>query len=186
MNPEYAEVNGKKYKINTNYENALRCLEVHQDNSIGMYEKALATIYLLFGEEALNDKNNHEILLKKAIFYLSLGEEKSLDSEKDMDFIQDKRLIDISIKTDYGIDIRNTDMHWWDYYDHVNGLTEKCILNRVREIRTFDTSKIEDKKEKEKIEQMKKRYSLKKSPVIHNLEEKKSIKSFYESMYGKK
>ena len=48
--PEYAEVKGKRYKINTDYRVALRCFEVIEYTSIRDQERALADVFLLFGE----------------------------------------------------------------------------------------------------------------------------------------
>ena len=46
--PEYAEINGKKYKINTSYKVALKCLDVINDSDITDLERALAVVFLLF------------------------------------------------------------------------------------------------------------------------------------------
>ena len=50
-NPEYALVNDRKYKINTDFKIALRCEEISQNKDISDTERALAIIYLLFGDE---------------------------------------------------------------------------------------------------------------------------------------
>ena len=64
--PEYVKVGDKKYKINTDFRIAIECDEIAKDNSIGNYERALAIIYKLFGEEGLNSLDDHEKLLKLA------------------------------------------------------------------------------------------------------------------------
>ena len=48
--PECTIVNGKKYKINTDFRNALECEKISQDNNINDIERAFAIIYVLFGE----------------------------------------------------------------------------------------------------------------------------------------
>lgn len=50
-NPEYIEVHGKRYKINTDFKIALKCEDIAQSSDINDMERALAIIYLLFGDE---------------------------------------------------------------------------------------------------------------------------------------
>ena len=52
-NPQYVKVDNKLYKINTDFRVALECNRIAEDTSIGEYERALAIIYKLFGEERI-------------------------------------------------------------------------------------------------------------------------------------
>lgn len=180
-NPEFVRVDNKKYKINTDYRVALKCDEIARDKSISDYERSLAIIYLLYGDEGLEDKENYEQLINLAIKYLSCGQEIEDTNEKpDMDFEQDMSLIKASFKSDYGIILNDEKMHWWDFYMYLNGLTEKCILNRVRELRTYDTSKIKDTKERNKIEKSKRRFALRETPEKITEEQQKNVDIFYQ------
>ena len=60
-NPEYVNVYDKLYKINTDFRVAIECNNIAQDKSIGDYERALAIIYKLFGEEGLNCKDQNKL-----------------------------------------------------------------------------------------------------------------------------
>ena len=87
------------------------------------------------------------------------------------------------------MDIANEEMHWWKFYKLINGLSNSemgncCVLNRVRNLRTFDTSEIKDVKEKEKIEKAKKQVELKKKIKKVQLDEEKTknINDFYEAL----
>ena len=84
--PEYAEVGGKRYKINTDYRVALRCFEVIDDNTICDEERALAIVYLLFG---LLPETNLGEFLRIAGNYLRCGEAETATetAERDIDFI---------------------------------------------------------------------------------------------------
>lgn len=53
-NPEYVKVDNKLYKINTDFRVAIECNYIAQDEKIGDYERSLAIIYKLFGEERSN------------------------------------------------------------------------------------------------------------------------------------
>lgn len=174
--PEYIKVNGKEYKINTNFKVAIECNSIAEDKTIGDYERALAIIYKLFGSEALNDTENHVKLLELAQRYLLCGksyEEKK--EEPDMDFVEDYNLIWASIYSDYnGLDIDKENIHWWKFNDLINGLSYSelgncCVLNRIRSLRTFDEKTIKDKKERDKIIEAKKKVALKKNKKENNL-----------------
>ena len=183
-NPEYAKIGEKLYKINTDFKVALKCEEVAQDDSINDAERALAIIFLLFGEEGLNNQKDYEELLKKATVFLSCGKEPSRDKEEpDMDFEQDKAYIKASFYTDYNIpDIYSRDMHWWEFVTLMNGLKEDCVLNRVREIRNYDTSNIKDAKTLTQILKQKEAVALKQKEPEMTEEQKKSYEKFMEQM----
>ena len=180
-NPEYAKVKGKKYKINTDYRVALECNRIAMDSSIGDYERSLAIIYLLFGDEGLNNKEEYNELLELSIKFLKCNEEieESSNETPDMDFEQDLGLIKASFKSDYGITLDDEYMHWWDFYMYLKGLTENCVLNRVRELRDYDLSTIKDQKEKKKMEKAKKRFALKTKEAPITEEQQRSVDNFY-------
>ena len=90
--------------------------------------------------------------------------------------------IEASFMSDYNIDLASVEMHWWKFYKLMNGLSNSeigncCVLNRVRNLRNFDTKDIKDQKEKDRIEKAKKEVALKK-----NKKENKITKKQEESM----
>ena len=189
--PEYVKINDKKYKINTDFRVAIECQEIALDESISDFERALAIVFKLFGDEGINDADNYDKLLELAQKYLSCGKEvdSTNNEEPDMDFTQDMDYIEASFMSDYSIDLTNTEMHWWKFYNLINGLSNSemgncCVLNRVRNLRTYDTKDIKDTKELEKIKKAKEQVALKKKSVKVNLTEKQqnNINAFYETL----
>ena len=188
--PEYAKIENKKYKINTDFRVAIECQDIATDETISDYERALAIIYKLFGDEGINTPDHYERLLELAKKYLSCGKEVvNTEEEPDMDFIQDYSYIKTSFKSDYGMNIDEENLHWWEFYDLMNGLSNSemgncCVLNRVRNLRTFDTKDIKDPKELERIKKAKEQVALKKKVVKRVLTEKQqnNINAFYEML----
>ena len=182
MYPEYAEINGKEYKIDTSYKTALKCFEVIEDENIPDTERTLAIIYLLFD---FIPKENIELFFEKAMLYLQCGEslEEQKSKKKDMDFIQDQKYINSSFMSDYHIDLSKTELHFWQYIELIQGLTEDSSLNRIRNIRNYDLSEIKDEKTKNKIMEAQKELALKnKDSVIQmNDTQKSNINAFYEA-----
>ena len=186
--PEFAEIEGKKYKINTDFRIAIKCNEIAEDKNISDYERVLAIIYLLYGDEGIDTPKHYEKLFDIAKKYLLCGEEKKeykSNEKKDMDYIQDYGYIWASFMSDYnGLDIDNTEMHWWKFYDLLNGLSNSelgncCVLNRIRNIRNMNINEIKDSKERKKVIELQKRFSLT-NQVNHKKPNKKEKESAIE------
>lgn len=165
--PEFAQIKNTKYKINTDFRVALRCNEIAEKSNIEDSERALAIIYLLYGDEGLSNSEDWEELLKIAIKFLKCGKEiENKDNEEaNMSFEQDWGYIQASFFSDYNIDLSKKQIHWWLFYDLLCGLSEKSILNRVRFVRDFDISDIKDSKERQKWIEQKEQVALKKEIV---------------------
>lgn len=190
--PEYVEIDDKKYKINTDFRVAIQCNEIAQDENIGDFERALAIIYKLFGKEGLEATDKHDKLLLMAKEFLSCGKESNdtIDEKPDMDFVEDYSYIKTSFRSDYGMNLDNENMHWWEFFDLMNGLSNSefgscCILNRIRNLRNYDTKDITDTKEKQRIEKAKEQVALKKykpKKKEATSEQKKSAEDFFNAL----
>lgn len=157
--PEYAEVDGIRYKINTDFRVALRCFDVIDDTSICDEERALAVIYLLFGEVPTN---RLEDFLRIAGDYLRCGEKEAAQEShnRDMDFTADEKYIAASFMSDYQIDLSRVDMHFWQYIHLIQGFTERSVMSRVREIRNYDLEELKDPKSRAKMVKAKEAVAL--------------------------
>lgn len=165
--PKYAQIGNKKYKINTDFKIAIKCNSIAEDTSISDEERAIAVIYILFGDKVFKNGEDLSKLLEIAVKYLSCGkkvkEERINKENVDFDFEEDWEYIKASFFYDYKIKFKkNTYMHWWEFYNLLCGLSDDCVLNRVRYIRNFDISKIKDSKEKEEWIRQKEQFALKK------------------------
>lgn len=187
--PQYAEVNGKLYKINTDFRYAIECDRIAKDKNIGDLERGLAIIYILFGDEGINNYQDHIKLLELAQKYLLCGQQKQISQEKpDMDYIKDYSYIKTSFRTDYhGMDIDKEQIHWWEFVDMLNGLSNSeigncCVLNRIRNGRRYDANKIEDPKERKEFIEWQKSISLEKEEKEYTQEELENMNQFYEQI----
>lgn len=185
-NPEYVKIKNRIYPINTDFRIAIECNNIAQSDNIGDTERPLAIIYKLFGSKGLDNPNDWEKLLELATKYLCLNKELGdSDEEPDMDFNKDMDYIEASFMSDYRMDLTETKMHWWKFFNLIEGLSNSelgncCVLNRIRNLRTFDVSKIKDQKEKQKIIEAKERFSLNRKKEINMTEkERKSQDRYY-------
>lgn len=189
--PKFVKIGEKKYCINTDFRIAIECNQIAQDKEIGDYERALAIIYKLYGEDGLNDFSNHDQLIKLAKKYLLANKEfdSNNSNEPDMDFVQDMDYIKASFMSDYNINLDEREMHWWEFSNLIDGLSNSelgncCVLNRIRNLRTYDVSQIKDRKEREKLIKAKERVALKKTQKENNLtkEQEESMRRFNEKV----
>lgn len=171
-NPEYIKIDDKKIKINTDFRIALKCQEIATDPEINDIERAMAIIYLLFGKEALEDEEHYEEYLQKSAKFLACGKEMQQakgDNEPIFDYKQDWGYIKASFMSDYQIDLDTTKIHWWTFFDLLNGLTKHSKLVEVMRIRN---EPLDDKKGKERSEwiEAKKSVALKRQKTKRELE----------------
>lgn len=183
MYPNKIEVNGRTYEINTDYKVALACFRAIEDSTINDMERALAIITLLLGPDVLEE--DYPKCLEKCAIYLRCGkEENDEEEEADMDYIVDETYIRTSIRQCYHMDLnKEKNVHWWEYNELIEGLTEETVLNQRRELRKFDETKVEDKKERDKIRKAKEKISLKKIKKVQaTKEQQESALKLYKAL----
>lgn len=172
--PKYAEINGKQYPINTDYTVALACFDAINDEDTNDIERAYSVVGLLFGEDTVIE--NMDKAIEIAGTYLRCGRKQEDNKEPlDIDFDYDRSLITSSFMNDYQIDLENTNMHWWKFNSFLSGLTDTCILNKVRDIRNYDISEIKDIKTRQKIVKQKEKVAI---PIKHTKKEQEEIDEF--------
>lgn len=180
------------YTANVNFRVAIRCNEIATDENIGDFERVLGIICTMFGEKALNNPNHYEKLLKWALNYLSCGKKiESTNEEPDMDYVEDMEYIEASFMSDYKIDLENEEMDWHKFNKLINGLSNSdvgncCVLNRIRNLRSFNPMEIKDEKERNKIIKAKQQVALKRNKkeieVELTDEQQKSVDEFYKAL----
>lgn len=182
--PEYAEIDGEMYKINTGYEYALQCFKIIDDKSISDMERAIAIVSVLFGREENGDvvgiPENLDKALEKASIYLSCAKDdkNSKVTKKDMDFERDKEFIYASFVSDYNIDLENKDMHFWKYCSLIGGLTENSILNRIRDLRNLNLSDYKDPKTRSRLQEAQERVALPDDDTEYDKEDIEALEKF--------
>lgn len=172
--PSYTKIDGEVYEINTDFRVGIECNKVAQDTSVGDYERALAIIYLLFGEKGLNATTIQDKLLSIGLKYLSLGKKENVLKSKirryELDINKCEGIIRSSFKFDYGFDPYEMDyLHWYDFYNDLENLSTSefgncCILNRIVDILEKDPKEIKDKKTRDNLveaqKELKKKYCI--------------------------
>ena len=194
-NPQYVKVDDKLYKINTDFRVALECNKIAEDKSIGDYERALAIIYKLFGEDGLDCKNQNKLLELGMKYLLLSNDKKEFKNEPhekyELDFNKCIGLIKASFKFDYKYDPYELEyLHWYDFYNDLESLSTSefgncCILNRITSILNQEPKEIKDNKQRQKLIEAQKLLSqkyCKQKEVEMTKEQEESAKAFYKSL----
>lgn len=194
--PEYVKLDdGKLLKINTDFRVAIECDSIARNKNIGDFERALAIVYKLFGEDGLN-YHNQTRLVELAMKYITLGKQQNgvkTNSHDDfqLDFNKCRGLISSSFKFDYKYDPYELEyLHWYDFYNDLENLSTSefgncCILNRIVSLLNYDTSKVKDDKERQKLveakRELKKKYCIVEEKEMTE-KQKESATEFYKSI----
>ena len=170
------------YDADVSFRNIIRCNDIAINKSITDLEKQMAMIYIVFGEKGLKSEENYVKLIDWLLDYTLDGKELEKVDKPDMDYTEDMDYIEASFMSDYNIDLDETDMDWHKFNKLINGLSTSnegncCVLNRIRNIRNIDLSKIKDDKERQRIKEIQDKVALKKYKKENNLtdEQLKSI-----------
>jgi hypothetical protein len=175
MYPEAIEVNGQEYDINTGYEYALACFRCINDPDISDAERAYGVIGILFKNPP--EESDMQEALRLALKYLRQGKEPRVAPQQvDMDFEADETYLKASFLSDYKIDLDDTPMHWYKFCTLLQGLTDDCVLNRVRDLRNYDLSTVKDPKTLSKIIRAQREVALTKQMSD---DEQDTINNFY-------
>lgn len=192
-NPKKVIIENIEYPINTDFRIAIECNSISQIDNISDFEKALAIIYKLFGEKGLKARNHWNDLIELGQKYLLCGKNVDEINQKeltiDMDIVEDEGYIKSSFRQDYGYNPYELEyLHWYDFVNDLANLSNSefgncCILSRIRNLRTYDTSKIKDNKERAKIEEAKNSVALKNTKFKKfSQEQNKNITEFLEQL----
>ncbi len=183
--PEYIEVNGNEYKIDTDYRVALQCLKVANDETISDTKRFYIILCLLLGTDV--KKEDEFEAFKKCATYLRCGKEINPTNEEiDVDYEQDKGYINASFRSCYQIDIKNENMHWWEYNELIAGFGEKEILSQIRYIRNKPLSECSNEKERQELIKQKEQVALKKKEITKiKTEEEKEIDDLFDNLLKK-
>ena len=174
--PEALLVGDQEYEINTGYEDALACISCINDPELGDTERAYGVIEILYKDPPEDTAE----ALRMAVKYLRLGkdaQEPQSSRPADMDYEYDMNYIRSSFRSDYRIDLsRSPELHWWEFVELLQGLTDTCILNRIRDLRTYDLTTVKDPKTLSRIIQAQREVAL---PKKTDQEDQDTLDAFF-------
>lgn len=123
--PDGIIVNGKYYKMDFDFRNVLRMMEILQDDDLMPEAREYNALKCVMKRP----KNVHIVLL--AVKGLLFTHKQSRDQKKITDFRQDAGLIRAAFRQAYGIDLYREKIHWFEFIELLNAIPEG---NRYAEV----------------------------------------------------
>lgn len=112
--PDFVEIDGVDYKINTDFRASLRTLLAFEDNDLALYEKQIIMLQNLYNSLP----PNIEEAANQAIRFLNGGLNADIEEqgvERLYSFSKDANYIFAAFRQTHGIDLETQDMHWWKF-----------------------------------------------------------------------
>ena len=165
--PDYVTLFEEKYPVHTSFKNWIE-IEVLAETGGFNDAKSVAKMLKLCYKDKL-PPNIVSAVLGMLVFLkgdtdFSVSSDKSTD--KVFSFATDHSAVYSTFYSKYGIDLINCDMHWYKFRALFEGLADENPFNTLIKIRTTDETQIKDKKAKQRIKALKKKYSIKSKTEI--------------------
>lgn len=137
--PTKTIIDGKEYKLNTDFRNCLKIILAFEDEELLMEDKIWITLKNLYGD---NVPKNIQVAFEKAVLFLDCGEisnsnSKGAKNETRMySFEKDAKYIYSAIKQTHGIDLDTVEyMHWWKFVYLFLDLNKECFFCKMLDLR---------------------------------------------------
>ena len=127
--PDGVEVDGRFYKLDFEFRNVLRMIEVLDQNNLMPEAKAYNALKCL----CKRPKNVFKVL--EAVKGLLFKEPRKTSGKKVTDFVQDAGLIRAAFRQAYGIDLYRDKLHWIEFTELLNAIPEGNRYSEVVGIR---------------------------------------------------
>jgi hypothetical protein len=126
--PEGVMVDGKFYKLDFEFRNVLRMLEIMDDESLLPEAKAYNAV------SCLCKRPKNEVQVLEAVKGL-LFKAPRKTGKKVTDFVQDAGMIRAAFRQAYGIDLYREKLHWIEFTELLNSIPEGSRYSEVVGIR---------------------------------------------------
>lgn len=117
--PETLAVLGKKYEINTDYKPCIRTILAFEDSDLAMSEKVAILLTNIYRTIPKGHKEMARQAVKQAIWFLNGGKEEADEGDESnprlYSFSKDSGFIFAAFRQTHGIDLVETEMHWWKF-----------------------------------------------------------------------
>lgn len=166
--PESVTVSGVEYPIHADFRTVLRCFEIQERKAELSEDDLLSMLRLFYNVKRMTATEEH---INQMFWFFSCGREKEkkkfprkiagINDKQPFDFEEDADLIYAGFMQQYGIDLQESDMHWWKFMILLENLGNGTRLQKVMEYRTIDTgNKNLSKTEQEFYRAMQRYYGL--------------------------
>lgn len=163
--PNALDIGGEMFKINSDLKTWLKVTQTIEEETDNI-TKVINIINLVFPPQTLPKKLDETL---NAIIKFYCGNNSEVNRAKGKENANKKRIVSFWTDSDYiycaflsqyGIDLLQSDMHWWKFLALFSGLSGEHRILKIMEWRGADLSKIKDKAVRSQIRTMQRLYKL--------------------------
>lgn len=160
--PDSLLIGGEIFPIFTDFRNWMQIEIIMHEESGSFLEKIPKLLKLCY---AKLPQSMEEALHAMALFYMGKEDDKrgvreNRKSRRLYSFRQDAELIYAAFYQQYGMDLSDACLHWWQFRALFAGLGKETRFIQVVSYRAMDLSQIKNAAEKKFYQRMKARYAL--------------------------
>lgn len=131
--PKSLTVNGKEYKIRTDYRDVLNVLVAFDDPNLEDTDKVYVCMTIIYEDSDSIPEEDLKEAYEKAMWFIDNGNTDEKHSPKTMDWEQDANLIFPAVNRVAGCEVRAVEyLHWWTFLGYFMEIGESAfstILN---------------------------------------------------------
>lgn len=112
--PTAIEIDGKQYKINSDFRTCLTIILACEDNDLTPQEKQI----ILFSQLFMDTPQDVRQAMRQAIVFLNGGKASSDEESGSLrlySFEKDANLIFAAFRQTHGVDLQRDNLHWWQF-----------------------------------------------------------------------
>ena len=165
--PETVEVNCQEVSINSDFRVFILFEQILKDYELSKEDKIKKCLSLFYKEKPANLIEAVEQMFRfysmdfMNDFHSAKKGKGSKKNKKLYDWDFDQAYIYAAFLSQYRIDLQEVAyLHWWKFRFLFMGLNEDNKISKIIGYRDMDTSKIKDKEEKKRYEQLKKTFAI--------------------------
>lgn len=165
--PETVEVNGQEVGVNADFRVFILFEQILRDYELDKEDKIKKCLSLFYKEkpanliEAIEQMFNFYSMSFMNDFHSAKKGKGSKKNKNLYDWDFDQAYIYAAFLSQYRIDLQEVAyLHWWKFRFLFMGLDEENKISKIIGYRDMDTSKIKDKEEKRRYEQLKKTFAV--------------------------
>lgn len=178
----------KGYSINANFQVGIQIYNLYYDHDVQEWEKTNLIIYLLFADDETGMLRSHPIgnELEECIVWFLNGwyhdkQSGKIDKRRLIDYDADQWRIYADFRQIYGIDLSESEMHWWEFCGLLWNMPYKqSSLLQVIDIRRREITSKMGKEEKDALKEAKAVYEIEQPEIKkeYTQEETQKIDAF--------
>ena len=135
--PKTLTINGKSYRIRTDYRNILRIFEAFADKDLSDKEKMLVCLRRMFVDLSKLPYDDYKEAYEQVYWFIGCGKpEEKRPPVRTFNWIKDEPLMFPAVNKAAGLEVRAVPyLHWWTFMGYFESIDAESLFGTVLSIR---------------------------------------------------